>query len=90
MALLALHTQVWWHYLAVLVPATAYAVRDRRAWWAVPGVAAVVTATAVITDDALLVGVVPPVLLGAALALPFVAARPARGTVSPAARAGTR
>ncbi|MCB1004343.1 MAG: DUF2029 domain-containing protein [Acidimicrobiales bacterium] len=89
-ALLALHTQVWWHYLAVLVPATAYAVRDRRAWWAVPGVAAVVTATAVITDDALLVGVVPPVLLGAALALPFVAARPARGTVSPAARAGTR
>ena len=79
-ALLFLHTQIWWHYFAVLIPAVATALRGRRGgvWWAVPGAALAVSVLAVVNDADTLVVLGPAVLVTAVFGLPFLS-RPASG-----------
>jgi hypothetical protein len=81
-AVLALHPQIWWHYLALLVPAFAYAVASRtrpgdRAWWWIPATAAATLPLAFIVDTTTLQRYAPLLVLAAALTLPFLAG-PAR------------
>ncbi len=83
LALLLVHPQIWWHYLPVIVPATAYLVGVGRGWrrWAVPISAVVIVPAALFTDPDQIRVVALPVVLAATIALPFLARPPKRPTV---------
>ena len=86
-ALLALHPQIWWHYLALLVPAMAYMVASRsaraaargrpamdpRIWWLIPAVAGLTLPLVYVVDTGTLRLYAPILLLVAAVTMPFVA-----------------
>ena len=86
-ALLALHPQIWWHYLALLVPAMAYMVAsrsaraaargrpamDHRIWWLIPAVAGLTLPLVYVVDTGTLRLYAPILLLVAAVTMPFVA-----------------
>jgi hypothetical protein len=73
-ALLSLHTQIWWHYFALVIPAVVAVLRGRRGnvWWIVPGTAAVVCALAIITAIDTLIVLAPVVLVAAVVGVPLL------------------